>query len=110
MGAIKGAVSTDDLHGIDTQVVLSNAYHLHVRPGDEADQKYGGLHKFMNWDGPILTDSLGAFGSFPWRVSTISRKEGVTFRSHIDGHKIYMVPDGVHADSVEPGLHDCHGL
>ena len=92
VGAIKGAVSTDDLHGIDTQVVLSNTYHLHVRPGDELIKKYGGLHKFMNWDGPILTDS-GGFQVFSLASLRHIKEEGVTFRSHIDGHKIFMGPE-----------------
>lgn len=65
VAAIKGAVSTDDLKEIRTQVELSNTYHLHVRPGDRLIKEFGGLHKFMNWDRPILTDS-GDFRSFPW--------------------------------------------
>ena len=92
VGAIKGAVSADDLHGIDTQVVLSNTYHLHVRTGDELIKKYGGLHKFMGWDGPILTDS-GGFQVFSLAKLRHIKEEGVTFRSHIDGHRIFMGPE-----------------
>ena len=89
---IKGAVSTDDLRGIGTQVELSNTYHLHVRTGDEAIKKLGGLHKFMNWDRPILTDS-GGFQVFSLATLRRIKEEGVTFRSHIDGHKIFMGPE-----------------
>lgn len=71
--AIKGAVATTDLREIGTQVELSNTYHLHVRPGDEVVKKMGGLHKFMNWDRPILTDSEG-FRCFPWQVLERSKK------------------------------------
>ena len=90
--AIKGAVSTDDLRGIKTQVELSNTYHLHVRPGDEAVKKLGGLHKFMNWDKPILTDS-GGFQVFSLAKLRKIKEEGVHFNSHIDGHKIFMGPE-----------------
>ena len=90
--AIKGAVSTDDLRGIQTQVVLSNTYHLHVRPGDEVVKKLGGLHKFMNWDKPILTDS-GGFQVFSLAKLRKIKEEGVHFNSHIDGHKIFMGPE-----------------
>lgn len=90
--AIKGAVSTDDLRGIKTQVELSNTYHLHVRPGDEVVKKLGGLHKFMNWDKPILTDS-GGFQVFSLADLRKIKEEGVQFRSHIDGHKIFMGPE-----------------
>ena len=90
--AIKGAVSTDDLRGIKTQVELSNTYHLHVRPGDEVVKKLGGLHKFMNWDKPILTDS-GGFQVFSLAKLRKIKEEGVHFNSHIDGHKIFMVPE-----------------
>lgn len=76
--AIKGAVSTEDLEGIKTQVELSNTYHLHVRPGDEIVKKMGGLHKFMSWDKPILTDS-GGFQVFSWHRCARSRKRGYTF-------------------------------
>ncbi|RRF96359.1 MAG: tRNA guanosine(34) transglycosylase Tgt [Lachnospiraceae bacterium] len=92
VGAIKGAVSTDDLHQIDTQVVLSNTYHLHVRTGDETIKELGGLHKFMVWDKPILTDS-GGFQVFSLADLRKIKEEGVTFRSHIDGHKIFMGPE-----------------
>ena len=90
--AIKGAVSTDDLRGIKTQVELSNTYHLHVRPGDEVVKKLGGLHKFMNWDKPILTDS-GGFLVFSLAKLRKIKEEGVHFNSHIDGHKIFMGPE-----------------
>ena len=90
--AIIGAVSTDDLRGIKTQVELSNTYHLHVRPGDEVVKKLGGLHKFMNWDKPILTDS-GGFQVFSLAKLRKIKEEGVHFNSHIDGHKIFMGPE-----------------
>ena len=90
--AIKGAVSTDDLRGIKTQVELSNTYHLPVRPGDEVVKKLGGLHKFMNWDKPILTDS-GGFQVFSLAKLRKIKEEGVHFNSHIDGHKIFMGPE-----------------
>ena len=90
--AIKGAVSTDDLRGIKTQVELSNTYHLHVRPGDEVVKKLGGLHKFMNWDKPILKDS-GGFQVFSLAKLRKIKEEGVHFNSHIDGHKIFMGPE-----------------
>ena len=90
--AIKGAVSTDDLRNIKTQVELSNTYHLHVRPGDEVIKKLGGLHKFMNWDKPILTDS-GGFQVFSLAKLRQIHEEGVRFQSHIDGHKIFMGPE-----------------
>ncbi|HCI73409.1 MAG TPA: tRNA guanosine(34) transglycosylase Tgt [Lachnospiraceae bacterium] len=92
VAAIKGAVSTDDLRGIGTQVELSNTYHLHVRTGDEAIKKLGGLHRFMNWDRPILTDS-GGFQVFSLASLRKIREEGVSFRSHIDGHRIFMGPE-----------------
>ena len=90
--AIKGAVSTDDLRQIKTQVELSNTYHLHARPGDEVVKKLGGLHKFMNWDRPILTDS-GGFQVFSLASLRKIREEGVRFNSHIDGRKIFMGPE-----------------
>ena len=90
--AIKGAVSTDDLRQIKTQVELSNTYHLHVRPGDKIVKQLGGLHKFMNWDKPILTDS-GGFQVFSLAGLRKIREEGVTFQSHIDGHRIFMGPE-----------------
>ena len=92
VAAIKGAVSTEDLEGIGTQVELSNTYHLHVRPGDEKIRKFGGLHKFMSWNRPILTDS-GGFQVFSLAGLRKIREEGVTFRCHIDGHKIFMGPE-----------------
>ena len=90
--AIKGAVSTDDLRLIGTQVELSNTYHLHVRPGDGIVARMGGLHRFMNWDRPILTDS-GGFQVFSLASLRSIREEGVSFRSHIDGRKIFMGPE-----------------
>ena len=92
VAAIKGAVSTVDLHEIGTQVELSNTYHLHVRTGDKLIKKIGGLHKFMNWDRPILTDS-GGFQVFSLSSLRKIKEEGVTFRSHIDGRKIFMGPE-----------------
>ena len=92
VGAIKGAVSTDDLRGIGTQIELSNTYHLHVRTGDEAIKKLGGLHRFMNWERPILTDS-GGFQVFSLAGLRKIKEEGVTFHSHIDGHRIFMGPE-----------------
>lgn len=90
--AIKGAVSTMDLQQIKTQVELSNTYHLHVRPGDEVVKKMGGLHKFMVWDKPILTDS-GGFQVFSLAGLRKIKEEGVYFSSHIDGRKIFMGPE-----------------
>ena len=92
VAAIKGGVSTDDLHTIDTQVALSNTYHLHVRPGDKLIHGVGGLHKFMVWDKPILTDS-GGFQVFSLAGLRKIREEGVTFQSHVDGHRIFMGPE-----------------
>lgn len=92
IAAIKGAVSTDDLRGIKTQVELSNTYHLHLRPGDKVVKQLGGLHKFMNWDKPILTDS-GGFQVFSLAGMRKIKEEGVHFNSHIDGHKIFMGPE-----------------
>ena len=86
IGAIKGAVSTQDLYEIGTQVELSNTYHLHVRPGDKIVKQLGGLHKFMNWERPILTDS-GGFQVFSLAKLRKIKEEGVHFQSHIDGHK-----------------------
>ena len=92
VAAIKGAVSTDDLRQIKTQVELSNTYHLHVRPGDHIVKKLGGLHQFMNWDKPILTDS-GGFQVFSLAGLRKIKEEGVYFQSHIDGRKIFMGPE-----------------
>ena len=92
VAAIKGAVSTMDLREIGTQVELSNTYHLHVRPGDQVVKKLGGLHRFMNWDRPILTDS-GGFQVFSLKGLRKIREEGVYFQSHIDGHRIFMGPE-----------------
>lgn len=92
VAAIKGAVSTDDLREIKTQVQLSNTYHLHVRTGDKLIRQFGGLHQFMNWDRPILTDS-GGFQVFSLTGLRKIKEEGVYFQSHIDGHKIFMGPE-----------------
>jgi queuine tRNA-ribosyltransferase len=92
VAAIKGAVSTEDLEEIGTQVELSNTYHLHVRPGDEKIKAMGGLHRFMSWNKPILTDS-GGFQVFSLAGLRKIKEEGVTFRCHIDGHKIFMGPE-----------------
>ncbi|MCI6859226.1 MAG: tRNA guanosine(34) transglycosylase Tgt [Eubacterium sp.] len=92
VGAIKGAVSTDDLRQIGTQIELSNTYHLHVRTGDRLIKEFGGLHKFMAWDKPILTDS-GGFQVFSLSGLRKIKEEGVYFQSHIDGHHIFMGPE-----------------
>lgn len=92
VAAIKGAVSTEDLQEIKTQVQLSNTYHLHVRPGDDVIKELGGLHKFMVWDKPILTDS-GGFQVFSLAKLRKIKEEGVCFNSHIDGRKIFMGPE-----------------
>ena len=92
VAAIKGAVSTEDLEQIKTQVELSNTYHLHVRPGDKLIKELGGLHKFMVWDKPILTDS-GGFQVFSLAGLRKIKEEGVYFHSHIDGAKIFMGPE-----------------
>ena len=92
LAAIKGAVSTEDLEQIKCQVELSNTYHLHLRPGDEVVKKLGGLHKFMVWDKPILTDS-GGFQVFSLTSLRKITEEGVCFNSHIDGRKIFMGPE-----------------
>ena len=91
-GAIKGAVSAHDLREIGCQVELSNTYHLHLRPGDDVVKAMGGLHRFMRWDGPMLTDS-GGFQVFSLAGLRNITEEGVTFASHIDGHKIFMGPE-----------------
>ena len=90
--AIKGAVAAEDLKEIKCQVELSNTYHLHVRPGDKLIRQFGGLHRFMNWDRPILTDS-GGFQVFSLAGMRRIREEGVYFNSHIDGRKIFMGPE-----------------
>ncbi|MEG0325123.1 MAG: tRNA guanosine(34) transglycosylase Tgt [Cellulosilyticaceae bacterium] len=92
VAAIKGALSTEDLNVIDTQVALSNTYHLHLRPGDKVIKELGGLHKFMVWDKPILTDS-GGFQVFSLAAMRKIKEEGVYFSSHIDGRKIFMGPE-----------------
>lgn len=91
-GAIKGAVSAHDLKELGCQVELSNTYHLHLRPGDKLVRQMGGLHKFMNWDGPMLTDS-GGFQVFSLSGLRKIKEEGVTFASHIDGRRIFMGPE-----------------
>ena len=92
VAAIKGGVSSPELHSLKTQVELCNTYHLHVRPGDKIVKQLGGVRKFMNWDGPVLTDS-GGFQVFSLAKLRKIKEEGVTFRSHIDGHKIFMGPE-----------------
>lgn len=92
LAAIKGAVSSKDLEEINCQVELSNTYHLHLRPGDKVVRELGGLHKFMNWDKPILTDS-GGFQVFSLSSIRKIKEEGVYFNSHIDGKKIFMGPE-----------------
>ncbi|MBD5506737.1 MAG: tRNA guanosine(34) transglycosylase Tgt [Lachnospiraceae bacterium] len=92
VAAIKGAVSTEDLETIGTQVELSNTYHLHVRPGDHVIRQMGGLHRFMSWNKPILTDS-GGFQVFSLAGLRKIKEEGVYFHSHIDGRKIFMGPE-----------------
>ena len=92
VAAIKGAVSTEDLEQVKTQVELSNTYHLHVRPGDQLIKELGGLHKFMVWDKPILTDSDG-FQVFSLATLRKIKEEGVYFHSHVDGRKIFMGPE-----------------
>ena len=91
-GAIKGGLDAFDLKEIGCQVELSNTYHLHLRPGDEVVKQMGGLHKFMRWDGPMLTDS-GGFQVFSLSGLRKIKEEGVTFASHLDGHKIFMGPE-----------------
>ena len=91
-GAIKGALSAADLKNIGCQVELSNTYHLHLRPTDTVVRQLGGLHKFMTWDGPILTDS-GGFQVFSLSSLRKIKEEGVYFASHIDGRKIFMGPE-----------------
>ena len=93
VAAIKGGVSTDDLRLIGTQVVLSNTYHLHVRTGDKVIKELGGLHRMMNWDKPILTDSGGFQVYSLAKTGRKIREEGVEFRSHIDGRRIFMGPE-----------------
>ena len=90
--AIKGALSAEDLETIGCQVELSNTYHLHVRPGDELIRDLGGLHTFMTWEKPILTDS-GGFQVFSLSKLRKITEEGVTFASHLDGHRIFMGPE-----------------
>ena len=90
--AIKGGVSALDLKELGCQIELSNTYHLHLRPGDDVVRQMGGLHKFMHWDGPILTDS-GGFQVFSLAGLRKIREEGVTFASHLDGHRIFMGPE-----------------
>ena len=91
-GAIKGALSAADLGEIGCQIELSNTYHLHVRPGDELIKSLGGLHKFMTWEGPILTDS-GGFQIFSLAKLRKIAEEGVKFNSHVDGRHIFMGPE-----------------
>ena len=94
--AIKGGISSVDLKGLKTQVELCNTYHLHLRPGDHVIKQMGGLHKFMNWDKPILTDS-GGFQVFSLAKLRKIKEEGVYFASHIDGRRIFMGPERISA-------------
>ena len=94
LAAIKGAVDTGDLKEIGCQIELSNTYHLHLRPGDKVIKQLGGLHKFMNWDRPILTDS-GGFQVFSLTGIRKIKEEGCEFRSHIDGSKHFFTPENV---------------
>ncbi|MBO7162224.1 MAG: tRNA-guanine transglycosylase, partial [Clostridia bacterium] len=90
--AIKGGISTFDLRNINCQVELSNTYHLHVRPGEDVIYKLGGIHKFFNWDKPVLTDS-GGFQVFSLANLRSIKEEGVAFQSHMDGARIFMSPE-----------------
>ncbi len=107
--AIKGAVSTMDLQEIGTQVELSNTYHLHVRPGDEVVKKMGGLHKFMVWDKPILTDS-GGFQVFSLAGLRKIKEEGVRVQLSYRRQKDFYGTGGEYADSVQSGVHDRDGF
>ena len=109
VAAIKGAVSTEDLEGIGTQVELSNTYHLHVRPGDDVVKKLGGLHKFMSWNKPILTDSGGFQVFFPGHPAEDQRGRGVLPLPCGRQEDLYGT-GGEHADPVQPGLHHRHGF
>ena len=91
-GAIKGGIDAFDLKELGCQIELSNTYHLHLRPGDDVVRQMGGLHRFMRWDGPILTDS-GGFQVFSLAGLRKITEEGVTFASHLDGHRIFMGPE-----------------
>ena len=113
--AIKGAVSTDDLQNLKTQVELSNTYHLHLRPGDKVIKKLGGIHKFMVWDKPVVTDS-GGFQVFSLAKLRKIKEEGVKFSSHIDGRKIFMGPEESMqiqsniASTIAMAFDECPGL
>lgn len=113
--AIKGAVSTEDLYRLKTQIELSNTYHLHLRPGDEVIKKLGGIHKFMVWDKPVFTDS-GGFQVFSLAKLRKIKEEGVSFSSHIDGHRIFMGPEESMkiqsnlASTVAMAFDECPGL
>ncbi|MCL2588447.1 MAG: tRNA-guanine transglycosylase, partial [Oscillospiraceae bacterium] len=91
-GAIKGAVSAEDLATAGCQVALANTYHLHIRPGDKLVRDLGGIHRMMTWNGPLLTDS-GGFQIFSLAVLRKIKEEGVTFQSHVDGRKIFISPE-----------------
>jgi queuine tRNA-ribosyltransferase len=93
LGTVK-ALDPDDLHAIGAQMILANAYHLHLRPGDDVVRDLGGLHRFMGWDGPILTDS-GGFQVFSLETLRTVTEDGVEFRSHIDGSLRYFTPESV---------------
>ncbi len=105
--AIKGGLSAYDLKQIGCQIELSNTYHLHVRPGDDVVKTMGGLHNFMNWNGPILTDS-GGFQVFSLAKLRNIKEEGVTFSSHVDGRRIFMGPE--ESMQIQSGQRYCNGI
>ena len=107
-GAIKGGLSAVDLENIETQVMLCNTYHLHVRPGDDLIHDLGGLHKFTGWSGPILTDS-GGFQVFSLAKLRKIKEEGVSFNSHVDGRRFYGT-GRKYANTISFGLYHCHGF
>ena len=107
--AIKGGISSYDLKDLKCQVELCNTYHLHLRPGDDVIRDLGGLHKFMGWERPILTDS-GGFQVFSLANLRKIEEEGVYFQSHIDGTTHFHGPGGEHANPVQSGFHHRYGL
>ena len=108
-GAIKGALSAVDLKEIGCQVMLSNTYHLHVRPGDSLVRDMGGLHKFTGWSGPILTDS-GGFQVFSLASLRKIKEEGVSFQSHVDGRHIFYGSRGEYENTVKSRLYNRNGV
>lgn len=107
--AIKGGLSAKDLETVGCQIELSNTYHLHVRPGDGLIRDLGGLHRFMGWKGPILTDS-GGFQIFSLASLRKITEEGVSFNCHVDGRHIFMGPEESMQHPGEPRVRHCHGL